>query len=292
MEKRGLGRGLAALIPENRSEADGSDVRQIPLGQIVPNPYQPRVAFDPEKMKELVASVQEHGILQPVLVRQVGLERYELIAGERRFRAAQQAGLNALPALVKEVTPQGQLEIAIVENLQREDIGALESARAYRRLMDDFSLTHDAIADRVGKHRSTVANTIRLLDLPLTVQNSLEVGDIQEGHARSLLGIRDEDALLKAWDTVKQKKLSVRDTENLVKQWKEKSEAQAVVAVRSSNAVDPHERALRDALQEALGTKVEIRRTSSTSGRIEIEFYSEPELQRLADAILGTTSIP
>lgn len=287
MEKRGLGRGLAALIPENRSEGDASDVRQIPVEQIVPNPYQPRVSFDPEKMQELIQSVQEHGILQPVLVRQVGLERYELIAGERRFRAAQKAGLDALPALVKEVSAQGQLEIAIVENLQREDIGAMESARAYYRLMDDFGLTHEAIADRVGKHRTTVVNTLRLLDLPLTVQNSIEIGDIQEGHARSLLGIKDEEALLKAWNVVKEKKLSVRDTENLVKQWKEKPDAQAVVAVRPTVTVDPHERALQDALQDKLGTKVEIRRTSATSGKIEIEFYSDLELQRLAGIVLG-----
>lgn len=288
MEKRGLGRGLSALIQETQTEADTASVRQIPVGQIVPNPYQPRVSFDPGKMEELVQSVREHGILQPILVRQVGHERYELIAGERRFRAAQKAELNAIPALIKEVGTQGQLEIAIVENLQREDIGAMESARAYRRLCDEFGMTHESVAERVGKHRTTIVNTLRLLDLPAAVQLSVETGELQEGHARTLLGIKEEEALLKAWNTVKQQKLSVRDTENLVKLWKESPDPHhAVVSSRPQVTLpDPHERATQDALQEALGSKVIIRRTSATSGRIEIEFYSDNELQRIADLLL------
>ncbi len=287
MEKRGLGRGLSALIQETQTELDTASVRQIPIGQIVPNPYQPRVVFDPVKMEELIQSVREHGILQPILVRQVGHERYELIAGERRFRAVQKAGLSDIPALIKEVGKQGQLEIAIVENLQREDIGAMESARAYRRLCDEFGMTHEAVAERVGKHRTTVVNTLRLLDLPEAVQLSVEIGDIHEGHARTLLGIKEEQALLRAWDTVKQKKLSVRDTENLVRQWRETPDRHPPISSRSQvTKPDPHERATQDALQEALGTKVAIRRTSPTSGRIEIEFYSDQELERIADLLL------
>ena len=164
----------------------------------------------------------------------------------------------------------------------------MESARAYRRLCDEFGMTHEAVAERVGKHRTTVVNTLRLLDLPNAVQTSLEMGDIQEGHARTLLGIKEEQALLKAWDTVKQKKLSVRDTENLVRQWRETLDRHAVVSSRPQvNSPDPHERATQDALQEALGTKVAIRRTSATSGRIEIEFYSDQELERIADLLLS-----
>lgn len=293
MEKRGLGRGLSALIQETQTDADIASVRQIPLPQIFPNPYQPRGVFDPVKMDELVHSVREHGILQPVLVRQMGHERFELIAGERRFRAAMKAGLENIPALIKEVSTQEQLEIAIVENLQREDIGAMESARAYKRLNTEFGMTHEAIADRVGKHRTTVVNILRLLDLPEAVQMSLEMGDIQEGHARTLLGIKEEQALLKAWDKVKQQKLSVRDTENLVRQWRETPERQPVSSHRSEAvAPDPHERATQNALQEALGTKVTIRRVSATAGRIEIEFYSEQELERLADLLLNGKELP
>ncbi len=292
MEKRGLGRGLSALIQETQSEADTASVRQIPLDQVMPNPYQPRGVFDPVKMDELIQSVREHGILQPVLVRQMGHERFELIVGERRFRAALKAGLANIPALIKEVTTQEQLEIAIVENLQREDIGAMESARAYHQLNREFGMTHEAIAERVGKHRTTVVNILRLLELPDEVQTSLEMGEIQEGHARTLLGIKEEPALLKAWETVRQKKLSVRDTENLVRQWRETPDRQAATSVRSNTLPDPHERAIQNAIQEALGTKVTIRRVAVTLGRIEIEFYSDQELQRLADLLLNAKELP
>src|ERR1051325_6862145 len=154
MEKRGLGRGLAALISDTMTEAGESQGRELPIQQIAANPHQPRTLFDPLKMEELVASVREHGILQPVLVRRIGHERYQLVAGERRYRAAQQAGLAVIPALVRECTEREQLEMAVVENVQREDIGPLEAARAYRRLIDEFQMTQETVSQRVGKSRS------------------------------------------------------------------------------------------------------------------------------------------
>jgi ParB family chromosome partitioning protein len=309
MQKRGLGRGLAALIPENRQESsaqdasgrpDESEVRQIPVGQVEASPYQPRTQFDPEKMADLVASVREHGILQPVLVRQMAPQRYQLVAGERRFRAAERAGLASIPALVRECTDREQLEIAVVENLQREDIGAMEAARAYRRLIDEFEMTQDSVAQRVGKSRSAIANMLRLLRLPEEVQDSVEQGEISEGHARALLTAEFNQAILHAWNETRKRRLSVRETERLAKRSRESmsgggnGEPQAgSLAVSSGRArdtgereADPNESAIVDRIQQALGTKVAIRRTGTNAGRIEIGFYSAEDLQRLTDLLL------
>src|SRR5580700_7693656 len=199
MEKRGLGRGLAALMSETLTESDGEGhVRQIALDQIAANPMQPRTLFDPIKLEELAISIREHGVLQPVLVRRIGHDRYQLLAGERRFRAALTAGTSQIPALVRACTEKQQLEIAIVENLQREDIGAMEAARAYKRMSIEFDMTQEAIAARVGKSRAAVANTMGLLDLPEAVQDSLETGQISEGHARALKGLKIAGAILDA----------------------------------------------------------------------------------------------
>jgi ParB family chromosome partitioning protein len=308
MEKRGLGRGLAALIPEAPELDDGSQVREIPTDQIVPNPYQPRTLFDPLKMEELVASVKEHGILQPVLVRRVGHERYQLVAGERRFRAAQAAGLLLVPALVREIAEREQLEMAVVENVQREDIGVMEAARAYRRLIDEFDMTQDTVARRVGKSRSSIANTLRLLDLPEPVQESVERGELSEGHARALLMARDEAAILRAWQRVVKNlggRLSVRETEKLAKemlnadlrasgsvsglQADSRDGQQRSTGEREGDGLgtDPNEMAAADRLQEALGTKVSIRHAAGGTGRIEIEFYSRQDLQRLVELLLS-----
>ena len=191
MEKKGLGRGLAALISDSMAEGDGAQVRELPVSHIVANPFQPRTLFDPLKQEELVASIREHGVLQPVLVRRVGHERFQLVAGERRFRAAQAAGLTTIPALVKECSDREQLEIAIVENVQREDIGVIEAARAYRRMIDEFNMTQDMVSQRVGKSCSAVANMLRLLSLPEQVQDSVELGEISEGHGRALMMAED-----------------------------------------------------------------------------------------------------
>jgi ParB family chromosome partitioning protein len=307
MQRRGLGRGLAALIPENRqgrgeAEPPGESVgivSDIPIGHVEANPFQPRTVFDPEKMADLVASIREHGILQPVLVRKMAPDRYQLVAGERRFRAAERAGLSTIPAVLKECTDREQLEMAVVENLQREDIGAIEAARAYRRLIDEFEMTQDTVAKRVGKSRSAVANMLRLLRLPDEVQESLEQGEITEGHARALMMAEFGQAVLYAWQETRRKRLTVRETERLARKSREavaggrlhelgqpKQHATAQGA-ESAGRADPNETAVAESIQQALGTKVAIRRASGGGGKIEIEFYSEEDLQRLADALLS-----
>ena len=311
MQKRGLGRGLSALIPENRQaavthdphamEVDGT-ARDISVSHIELNPYQPRTVFDPEKMADLVASVREHGILQPVLVRRMAPDRYQLVAGERRFRAAEKAGLGSIPAVVKECTDREQLEMAVVENLQREDIGAIEAARAYRRLIDEFEMTQDTVAQRVGKSRSAVANVLRLLRLPDDVQDSLEQGEITEGHARALMMAEYSQAILHTWHAARKKHLSVRETERLAKKSREAmtgggpesilgtkrmQEPATKRQLAAESGVDPNEADVANRIQNVLGTKVSIRHSTGGTGRIEIEFYSEEDLARLADALLS-----
>lgn len=300
MEKRGLGKGLSALLSENSVNTEGQ-VQDIPLSQVVANPFQPRTLFDPLKMEDLLTSIKEHGVLQPILVRQIGANKYQLVAGERRFRASQAAGLASIPALIKSVTDQTQLEIAIVENLQREDIGALESARAFRRLIDEFNLTQDSVSKRVGKSRSAVANTLRLLNLPEEIQDSLERNEISEGHARALLMITDKEYLLQAWSSVVKRGLSVRDTEKLARTTRPIVEGEAhTITVSGSGEVagrvyetkslklDPHEASVAEQLQHKLGTKVTLRHFAGGAGRIEIDFFSEEDLFRIVEALLSS----
>lgn len=306
MEKRGLGRGLSALISDSMDEQQGGQVREIPLTAIVANPFQPRTLFDPLKQEELVASIKEHGILQPILVRRVGHERYQLVAGERRFRAAQAAGLPVIPALVKEVEDRQQLEIAIVENLQREDIGVMEAARAYRRMIDEFQMTQETVAQRLGKSRSSVANTLRLLSLPEEVQDCIERGEISEGHGRALMTAVEPDSILKLLQNVLKRHLSVRDTEKMARElrpiaWNappagSNGEADPRAASASADTVrssdrssssDPNELALMDELRQMVQTKVALRRMPNGSGRIEIEFYSGDDLARILEKVLA-----
>lgn len=300
MEKRGLGKGLSALLSENSVNTEGQ-VQDIPLSQVVANPFQPRTLFDPLKMEDLLTSIKEHGVLQPILVRQIGANKYQLVAGERRFRASQAAGLASIPALIKSVTDQTQLEIAIVENLQREDIGALESARAFRRLIDEFNLTQESVSKRVGKSRSAVANTLRLLNLPEEIQDSLERNEISEGHARALLMITDKEYLLQAWSSVVKRGLSVRDTEKLARTTRPIVEGEAhTITVSGSGEVagrvyetkslklDPHEASVAEQLQHKLGTKVTLRHFAGGAGRIEIDFFSEEDLFRIVEALLSS----
>ncbi|MCW3097865.1 MAG: chromosome segregation DNA-binding protein [Chthonomonadaceae bacterium] len=305
MEKRGLGRGLSALISDSMDEQQGAHVREIPLVEIVPNPFQPRTLFDPLKQEELVASIKEHGILQPILVRRVGHERYQLVAGERRFRAAQAAGLTTVPALIKEVEDRQQLEIAIVENLQREDIGVMEAARAYRRMIDEFQMTQESVAQRLAKSRSAIANTLRLLNLPEEVQDCIERGQISEGHGRALMMAEEPEAILKALQNVLKRSLSVRDTEKMTREMRSSTLASTSgAAVPASNlrsgsnaadmarsaerqhASDPNEMALLDELRQMVQTKVALRRLPNGSGRVEIEFYSGEDLARILEKLL------
>ncbi|MCS6777450.1 MAG: ParB/RepB/Spo0J family partition protein [Chloroherpetonaceae bacterium] len=299
MEKKGLGRGLAALIPEAGLTAAQNEVHQVPLSQIRPNPYQPRVAFDPEKLAELVESIRVHGVLQPVLLRRVGIERYELVAGERRLRAAELAGLATVPALIRELTERDQLEIAIVENLQREDIGPLETARAFQRLKEEFGLSLEEIARRTGKARSSISNLLRLLSLPEEVLHSLEVREITEGHARALLLLAEPWRQSLLWRQVVQERLSVRSTEERARKLQQEAEQQQQeltertgvviptgVVPRTEAALDPNEQQVLERLQEILGTRVTVRRQAKGAGRIEILFYSQEEYERLVELLL------
>jgi len=274
-----LGRGLAALIPE--AVAATPRPVEIAIDRVEPNPLQPRAAFDEEALSELAASIAAHGVLQPILVTET-LEGYRLVAGERRLRAAQRAGLSRIPAVVRQADERGQLELALVENLQRADLNAIEAAHAYAQLRDQFGLTNEEIAATVGKARPTVSNTMRLLDLGEEVQAAIRAGTIGEGHGRALLGLaataqRELLALTVA------RGLSVRQVEELARRLRE---PRGAAPTRSTPAVDADLERVADELQRSLGTKVRLAR-SRRGGRIVIEWYGEEELERLYGRLTG-----
>ena len=286
MQKRALGRGLEALLSTPSPSDEERAAVEVPLDLVDPNPYQPRKSFDEAKDIEMVASVREHGILQPVLVRRTRDGRYELIAGERRVRAARECGLSSIPAIVREYTDSEMLEVALIENLQRQDITAIEAARAYQVLRDEFGLTQEQIAKRVGKSPSAIANTLRILNLPQAIQDGLARGEITEGHARALLQAPRE-AQVDAFIEVKRRGLSVRECERLARSL---SSPKAPAPIRREAPYEPfvtnaNDAAVMEVLQTALGTKVFIRRTGRV-GRIEIEFYSEEHLEALVERLL------
>ena len=304
MGKRGLGKGLAALIAETSGGEQDGRVREVPVSQVTPNPYQPRTLFDPIKLEELSASIREHGILQPILLREIGHERFQIVAGERRFRAAQSSGLEFVPAIIKECSDRDLLEMAVVENVQRDDIGAMEAARAYRRMIDEFRMTQETVSLRVGKSRSSVANVLRLLDLPEFIQESLERNEISEGHGKALLKLRDDYAALeRAWQRTLQGQLSVRATEKVVEDLlasaqfaargsqspsaADKTSANPVVSSSGFALTDPHETSMLETLRQRFGTKVHVRRDTKGGGRIELEFYNEEDLERLSEILVG-----
>ncbi len=278
---QGLGRGLAALIPQ-RSATD-SATQDIPIASIRHNPRQPRIRMDDAALETLAASIREHGVIQPVLVTET-IDGYLLVAGERRVRAARMAGLERVPAVVRQLADRQQLELALVENLQREDLDPLEAARAYRQLLDEFGFTQDELANRVSRARSTVANTLRLLELHPTVQAAVADGQITEGHARAIGGLIPE-AQARVASTVMEQDLSVRQTEELVRRLREPREARAVTPVRTP---DPELERVEEDLRRALGTKVRLAR-SRRGGRIVIEFYGDDELTRLYERLVGAT---
>ncbi|CEK18461.1 ParB/RepB/Spo0J family partition protein [Chthonomonas calidirosea] len=282
MAKRGLGRGLAMLLPEAADIPQGQ-VREIDISEVLPNPYQPRTLFDPVALEELVQSIREHGVLQPILVRETESGKFEVVAGERRLRAAQRAGLTRIPAMVRSCSDREMLEVAIVENLQREDITPIEAAKAYLRMMREFGLTQEQVAQRVGKTRTAIANALRLLQLPEEVQESIERGEITEGHGRALMMAERPDVILRLWTVVKSRGLSVRETERLAKASRHSA---APPSVSASSSPDPQIQYIQERLQGALKTRVSLHYTSSGAGRIEIFFYSLDELERLLDLLV------
>ena len=288
-QPRGLGRGLGALIPGAAASGElaGRPVTEIAIEQIEANPQQPRTEMNDTALEELTQSVREHGVIQPLLVTELprgepGSPRYRLIAGERRLRAAAAAGLTRVPVTVRETTDRDQLELALIENVQREDLSPIEEARAYRRLIDDFGMTQQQTADRVGCSRAKVANRLRLLELPPELLEALQAARISEGHARALLGAPSNAARLEILARIEREGLSVRQTERLAR------EAQPTVAAppTASPVRDPDIEALEDALRLQLGTKVGLRRGRGGRGTLTIHFYSNEELDGVLERLL------
>jgi ParB family chromosome partitioning protein len=287
-EKKVLGKGLEALIPatptirarEQLFDIGGAPreaVVRIPLESIRPNPYQPRVEINPHRLLELAQSVREKGVVQPIVVRHKG-DHYELIAGERRWRAVKEAGQHDIPAIVRDVKEEDLLELALVENLQREDLNPIEEARAYQRLVDEFKLSQADIAEKVGRDRSTVSNTLRLLSLPEEIQRYISSGLISEGHARAILSLTGHELQIILARRILTEKLSVRDAErevvNLQKVTKHGHQR------RMALHRDPHILSLEEEMQRILGTKVRVYRRGA-KGRIEIEFYGQEDFERI-----------
>jgi len=277
---QGLGRGLAALIPQRGPTTNGSI--EIPLARIRENPRQPRLTMDDDALASLAESIREHGVIQPILVTET-IDGYQLVAGERRVRAARLAGLDRVPAVVRQLADREQLELALVENLQREDLDPIEAARAYRQLIDDFAFTQEELASRVGRARSTVANTLRLLELNSAVQDAVVSRAITEGHARAIGGLPTETQA-HVVSAVIEDDLSVRQTEELVRRLREPRPAPAEASPKA--AADPDVERVEEDLRRSLGTKVRLTRTRR-GGRITIEYYGDEELARLYQRLTG-----
>jgi ParB family chromosome partitioning protein len=274
-----LGRGLSALIPEAPPAPTTSErALDIDIDLLRPNRFQPRTAMDDARIEELARSIRSNGVIQPIVVRKTDTG-YEIVAGERRWRASQRAGLLKVPAVVRDIPEEKMLAAALIENIQREDLNPIEEAQAYRRLADEHQLTQEQIADAVGKDRSSVANYLRLLKLPAEVRSNVGSGALSMGHARALLSLPDESAQLRVARDIVVRNLSVRETESIVKKPPQPD------TPRETPPKDVHTRAAEDNLRYALGTRVRIHRKGK-GGRIEIDFQSEDELQRIYEHLI------
>ena len=282
MAKRGLGRGLRALIPDMET-VTGHEVRELPIDGILPNPFQPRKRFDESKLEELAESIRQHGIVQPLVVRQKG-DSYELVVGQRRLQAARIIGLEKVPVIVKAFEDIEMVQVALIENLQREELNVIEEAEAYRRLVEEFGMTQEELAKVLGRSRPTITNTLRLLNLSPEVQAIVSRGTISMGHARALLAVDDLRLQEKVCKHVVEKQLSVRETEEIVRR---------VVATgrlhkakpRTDQAKDPHIVSIEERLRRAFGTQVRVR-PGKKKGRIEIEYYNDEDLERILSLVL------
>lgn len=278
MKRKALGKGLSALLPDpDASSAPGDYATEVPVDRLEPNPVQPRSLIDPARLAELAASIQESGMVQPILVRRAG-GRYQIIAGERRWRAAQQLGLATVPVTVREVPDDRLLELALVENIQREELSPLEEAAAFQRLQEELRLTQEEVARKVGRDRSTVANTVRLLRLPREVRDLISAGSLDGGHGRALLALERGEEQVAVGREAARRGWSVREVERRV------ALLRAPRAPRKKRP-EPNTRAAEERLRAALGTRVEIRRRGA-GGQIRIRFGSEAELNRLYEALV------
>ncbi len=287
--KGGLGRGLEALIPTGEPlplSGSQSELRQAALKDIIPNPRQPRSRFDEVELQELADSIKVHGLIQPLVVAQAEQDgKFVLIAGERRWLAAQRAGLEQAPVVIREASDQQRLELALIENVQRADLNALEEAEAFRQLVDDFSLSHEEVAARVGKSRAAVTNTLRLLKLPEIVQKALLEGNISAGHARALLALGAPQAQAAVLNSILKRQLSVRQTEELVERLKGEKQT-----IPSQPRSDPQTLAIEERLQIALGTRVDLNKRRK-GWTLTIHSYSDEELNTLLEKLLGETDL-
>lgn len=278
-KKAGLGKGLDALFIDNSTEENGDKL--VNINDIEPKRDQPRKYFDEEALKELADSIAMHGVIQPLLVRPLSDGGYQLIAGERRWRASRMAGLTQIPVVVKEMTDEEAMELALIENLQREDLNPIEEAEGFKLLMDTYSFTQEQAAEKVGKSRPAVANALRLLSLPQEVLDMVKQGIISSGHARTLISLTDEKLIIKLAEEISQKELSVRETEKIVKTlMKPKSEI-----VKKKSKRDPYYDECEIAIREELGRKAKINVSRGNKGSIEIEFFSKEDLQSILEAL-------
>jgi len=283
MERRALGKGLGALIPEKTavSAAHKEEIVYVQSGQIKPNPFQPREDFDQQSIEELAQSIKEKGVIQPLLVRRRG-DNYELVAGERRLRAANSLGLKEIPIIVRDVTDQDSLELALIENIQREGLNPIEEAHAYQHLLDKFNVTQEKISEVLGKARVTITNTLRLLKLPHEIQDEMKKGRISFAHGRALLEVEDANRQRSLAQDIISKGLSVRELESLIKSTRPKVSKRKIGA----GWREPIVAILEEQLQQALATKVRISKRKKR-GHINIEFYSQEDLERIVNVIKG-----
>lgn len=282
VKKRGLGKGLSALISDeliNDSEGQSKDsIIKIDIDLITANKEQPRQNFNEEALEDLANSINQYGLLQPILLRKIG-KKYEIIAGERRWRACKIAGLKEVPALVKEISQQESAKIALIENIQREDLNPIEEAMAYKKLMDDFNLTQEEVSSQIGKSRSYIANSIRLLNLDQNITNLVAEGKISTGHGKALLGIKDKKEQLKTAQKIIKENLNVRQTEEITSSKKNQVDI-------PGNIKDNHIISLEEELMRSLGTKVNLV-PGTKKGKIEIEYYGDEDLDRIIDVLLS-----
>ena len=295
-KRKGLKKGMEALIPraakpavpaqaapEGASVAIAAGAVKVKLTQIEPNRSQPRKVFDEEALQELASSIKQYGLLQPILV-QDKKDHYEIIAGERRWRASRLAGLKEVPVIIRDDSPQEIVELSLIENIQREDLNPMEEAQAYRRLLEEFELTQEQVAERVGKNRATVANALRLLRLSPEVQNMVIDGRLSAGHARALVAVEDQNEQARLAVQIVTEGLSVRETEALIKKWSKKP-AKPKAAPTIDEALTLIYRNIEEQLRQAIGTKVTIRPSGKKGGKIEVSYYNQDDLERITDLL-------
>lgn len=282
--RRSFGKGLSQLIEKDAIAEVTENATSVPIDSITPNSRQPRLSFDNEALQELAQSIREFGIIQPLLVRPATKGKYELIAGERRLRAAKLAGLRAVPIFVRQATNEDSLELALIENIQREDINAMECARAYRQLIDEFSLTQEQVAAKVGKSRVAITNTLRLMKLPKRIQDAVGSGEISEAHARALLGFENDVHMIAVFDQILEKGLTVKDVEQRAKSVTRPTKKSPKPISSQPNA-DPNMATLEEALSTYFGAATKIKK-GEIGGELAIQFYSDDDLERILD-ILG-----